>query len=107
MARTSLAVNTDPEVLHTTVATFSLAGALEGELAAGAAAGFDGIEFCASDLMASTLAPEQARARCADLGLSSDVYRPFRDLDATNASRFTANPRRAQAKLNIVTAQEI
>jgi 4-hydroxyphenylpyruvate dioxygenase len=92
------------EWLQTTIATCSLAGTLEGKLAAAAAAGFDGVELCEQDLVASALAPEQVRAHCADLGLSIDAYQPFRDFDSVDASRFCANLRRAEAKFDIMTA---
>jgi 4-hydroxyphenylpyruvate dioxygenase len=100
----ALAVGVDFNGLQTMIATLSLAGTLEDKLAAAAAAGFDGIELCEPDLLASTLAPEEVRARCADLGLSIDVYQPFRDFDSVYASRFSANLRRAEAKFDVMTA---
>jgi 4-hydroxyphenylpyruvate dioxygenase len=81
-----------------------LAGTLEDKLGAAAVAGFTGIELCESDLVASTLAPEQVRALCVDLGLSIDAYQPFRDFDSVDPSRFIANLRRAEAKFDIMTA---
>ncbi|MBO0880370.1 MAG: sugar phosphate isomerase/epimerase and 4-hydroxyphenylpyruvate domain-containing protein [Mycobacterium sp.] len=98
----SLAVGS--EWLQTTIATCSLGGTLEDKLAAAATAGFEGIELCEPDLVASALAPEQVRARCADLGLSIDAYQPFRDFDSIDAVRFSANLRRAEAKFDILTA---
>jgi hypothetical protein len=35
------------------------------------------------------------RKRCADLGLSIDLYQPFRDFDTVLPDRLTANLRRA------------
>jgi 4-hydroxyphenylpyruvate dioxygenase len=102
MPTRSLAV--DSQWLHTTIATCSLAGTLEDKLTAAAAAGFDGIELCEPDLVASALAPEQVRTRCAELGLSIDAYQPFRDFDSIDPSRFRANLRRAEAKFDIMTA---
>ena len=90
--------------LRTSIATVSLAGALKDKLAAAAAAGFDGIELWEPDLESSTLAPEQVRARCADLGLSIDAYQPFRDFDSVDASRFSANLSRAEAKFDLMAA---
>jgi hypothetical protein len=46
---------------QTTIATVRLDGALEGNLAATAATGFDDIELWDPDLVASTLAPEHMR----------------------------------------------
>ncbi|HWX26365.1 MAG TPA: TIM barrel protein [Steroidobacteraceae bacterium] len=81
-----------------------MAGTLEDKLDAASAAGFDGIELCEPDLVASTLAPEEVRARCADLGLAIEVYQPFRNFDSVDASRFSANLRRAEAKFDVMTA---
>ena len=67
---------------------------------AAAAAGFDGIEIFEPDLVVSALSPAEIRARCADLGLSIDLYQPFRDLDSTDPERYAAQPppRRAQVR---------
>jgi threonine dehydrogenase-like Zn-dependent dehydrogenase/sugar phosphate isomerase/epimerase len=97
-------VGDDSTRVQTTIATVTLGGTLEDKLAAVAAAGFDGIELWEPDLEASTLTPQQVRARCDDLGLSIDAYQPFRDFDSIDASRFSANLRRAEAKFDIMTA---
>lgn len=104
MRTRSLTVNSDSNRLQTAIATLSLGGTLEDKLDAAAAAGFDGIELCEPDLVASTLTPKEVGARSADLGLSIDVYQPFRDFDSVDASRFAANLRRAEAKFDIMTA---
>jgi hypothetical protein len=54
------------------------------------------------DLVASALAPAEIRARCAGLGLSIDLYQPFRDLDSTDAERFAYNLRRAERKFELM-----
>ena len=51
---------------------------LEDKLDAAAAAGFDGVEIFENDLVASSSTPAEVRKRCADLGLSIDLYQPFR-----------------------------
>lgn len=89
---------------RTTMATVGLGGTLEDKLAAAAAAGFDGIDVWEPDLASSTLGPEQVRARCADLGLSIDGFQPFRDFDSVDASRFSANLSRAEAKFDVMAA---
>jgi 4-hydroxyphenylpyruvate dioxygenase len=99
----SLTLSSDSKRIQTTIATLSLAGTLEDKLAAAAAAGFDGIELCEPDLVASALTPKEVRARCADLGLSIDAYQPFRDFDSVDLARFWANLRRAEAKFDIMT----
>jgi 3-dehydroshikimate dehydratase len=84
------------------VATVCLSGTLEDKIDAAAAAGFDGIELFEPDLVASPLPPERVRARCADLGLTIDLYQPFRDLDSTDADRLAANLRRAERKFDLM-----
>ena len=86
------------------IATVCLSGTLEDKLAAASAAGFDGIEIFEPDLVASPWAPKELAARCADLGLSIDLYQPFRDLDSTDADRFARNLRRAERKFDVMTA---
>ncbi|SDG80480.1 sugar phosphate isomerase/epimerase and 4-hydroxyphenylpyruvate domain-containing protein [Pseudonocardia oroxyli] len=89
---------------RTSLATVCLSGALDDKLVAAAAAGFDGVEIFEPDLVASPMPPGQVRLRCADLGLSVDLYQPFRDLDSTDPARFAANLRRADAKFAVMEA---
>ena len=86
------------------IATVCLSGTLEDKLAAAAAAGFDGIEVFEPDLIASPWAPKEIAARCADLGLSIDLYQPFRDLDSTDDERFARNLVRAERKFDVMAA---
>jgi len=85
-----------------TIATVCLSGTLEDKLSAAAAAGFDGIELFEPDLIASPLSPPELAARCADLGLTIDLYQPFRDLDSSDPVRFASNLRRAERKLDVM-----
>src|SRR3954449_4076439 len=85
-----------------TIATVCLSGTLEDKLVAAAAAGFDGIEIFEPDLIASPWAPAELAALCADLGLSIDLYQPFRDLDSTDDERFARNLRRAERKFDVM-----
>ncbi|MDP9459018.1 MAG: TIM barrel protein [Actinomycetota bacterium] len=85
------------------VATVCLSGTLEDKLSAAAAAGFDGIEVFEPDVIASPWSPREIAARCADLGLSIDLYQPFRDLDSTDRERFPRNLRRAERKFDVMT----
>jgi 4-hydroxyphenylpyruvate dioxygenase len=84
------------------IATVCLSGTLEDKLAAAAGAGFDGIELFEPDLLASPWAPAEIARRCADLGLSIDLYQPFRDLDSTDPDRFGRNLRRAERKFDVM-----
>ncbi|SHN47031.1 sugar phosphate isomerase/epimerase and 4-hydroxyphenylpyruvate domain-containing protein [Cryptosporangium aurantiacum] len=88
--------------LRTALATVCLSGTLEDKLTAAADAGFDGVEIFEPDLVAAPLSPGDVRVRCADLGLSIDLYQPFRDLDSTDPDRFAANLRRAERKFDVM-----
>ncbi|NJC86576.1 sugar phosphate isomerase/epimerase and 4-hydroxyphenylpyruvate domain-containing protein [Planosporangium mesophilum] len=84
------------------IATVCLSGTLEDKLAAAAAAGFDGVEIFENDLVASPLSPAQVREHCADLGLTIDLYQPFRDFEAVPPELLTANLRRAAHKFDLM-----
>jgi 4-hydroxyphenylpyruvate dioxygenase len=86
------------------IATVCLSGTREDKLSAAAAAGFDGVEVFEPDLVASPWSPAELAARCADLGLSIDLYQPFRDLDSTDPDRFARNLRRLDRKLDVMAA---
>lgn len=88
--------------VRTSIATVSLSGALTEKLTAAARAGFDGVEIFENDLLASPLTPEEVRARCADLGLSIDLYQPMRDIEAVPAEEFRRNLRRAEHKFRLM-----
>lgn len=88
--------------MRTALATVCLSGTLEDKLVAAADAGFDGVEIFEPDLVACPSSPGDVRVRCADLGLSIDLYQPFRDLDSTDPARFAANLRRAERKFDVM-----
>ncbi|HKN98930.1 MAG TPA: TIM barrel protein [Pseudonocardiaceae bacterium] len=85
------------------IATVCLSGTLEDKLAAAAAAGFDGVEIFENDLVQSALSPAEVRKLCADLGLSVDLYQPFRDFEAVPPDVLRANLRRADRKFDLMT----
>ncbi|RPF37692.1 bifunctional sugar phosphate isomerase/epimerase/4-hydroxyphenylpyruvate dioxygenase family protein [Streptomyces sp. TLI_185] len=86
----------------TSIATVSLSGSLTEKLTAASRAGFDGVEIFENDLLASPLSPEEIRARCADLGLSIDLYQPMRDIEAVPEDEFARNLRRARHKFEVM-----
>ncbi|MCX4766309.1 sugar phosphate isomerase/epimerase and 4-hydroxyphenylpyruvate domain-containing protein [Streptomyces sp. NBC_01275] len=88
--------------MRTSIATVSLSGSLTEKLTAASRAGFDGVEIFENDLLASPLAPEEVRARCADLGLTIDLYQPMRDIEAVPAEEFARNLRRARRKFELM-----
>ncbi|MFD8232195.1 bifunctional sugar phosphate isomerase/epimerase/4-hydroxyphenylpyruvate dioxygenase family protein [Streptomyces sp. NPDC059696] len=88
--------------MRTSIATVSLSGSLTEKLTAAARAGFDGVEIFENDLLAGHLTPEDIRARCADLGLSIDLYQPMRDIEAVPEADFALNLRRARHKFDLM-----
>ena len=91
-------------VPRTAIATVCISGTLEDKLAAAAGAGFDGVEIFEPDFVASPSSATEIRERCADLGLSIDLYQPFRDFDSTDPERLAANLRRAELKFDVMEA---
>ncbi|WP_233518010.1 bifunctional sugar phosphate isomerase/epimerase/4-hydroxyphenylpyruvate dioxygenase family protein [Streptomyces corynorhini] len=87
---------------RTSIATVSLSGSLSEKLGAAAAAGFDGVEIFENDLIASPLSPEEVRTRAADLGLTIDLYQPFRDAEAVPEEILRRNLRRAERKFALM-----
>ncbi|UIX29646.1 bifunctional sugar phosphate isomerase/epimerase/4-hydroxyphenylpyruvate dioxygenase family protein [Streptomyces sp. GQFP] len=88
--------------MRTSIATVSLSGSLTEKLTAASRAGFDGVEIFENDLLASPLTPEEIRARCADLGLTIDLYQPMRDIEAVPEDEFVRNLRRARHKFELM-----
>ncbi|MDX2548303.1 bifunctional sugar phosphate isomerase/epimerase/4-hydroxyphenylpyruvate dioxygenase family protein [Streptomyces sp. WI04-05B] len=88
--------------MRTSIATVSLSGTLTEKLTAASRAGFDGVEIFENDLLASPLTPEEIRARCADLGLTIDLYQPMRDIEAVPDDEFARNLRRARHKFELM-----
>ncbi|MDK1348575.1 TIM barrel protein [Streptomyces sp. 378] len=88
--------------MRTSIATVCLSGSLTEKLDAAARAGFDGVEIFENDLLASSLTPEDIRARCADLGLTVDLYQPMRDMEAVPEAEFARNLRRARHKFELM-----
>ncbi|EXG81807.1 sugar phosphate isomerase/epimerase and 4-hydroxyphenylpyruvate domain-containing protein [Cryptosporangium arvum] len=88
--------------MRTAIATVCLSGTLEDKLVAAADAGFDGVEIFEPDLVASPTSPGEVRVLCRDLGLSIDLYQPFRDLDSVDPGRFAASLRRAERKFDVM-----
>ena len=88
--------------MRTSIATVCLSGTLEDRLDAAAGAGFDGVEIFENDLVASVSSPEAIRQRVADLGLTIDLYQPFRDAEGAPPERFATVERRFRAKLDLM-----
>ncbi|MCU1574708.1 MAG: Xylose isomerase domain protein barrel [Micrococcaceae bacterium] len=89
--------------MRTGIATVCLSGTLKEKMRACATAGFDGIEIFEQDLVTSALAPEEIRTIAGDLGLTLDLYQPFRDFDSVPENLLAANLRRAAAKFRLMS----
>jgi 3-dehydroshikimate dehydratase len=86
--------------MRRSIATVCLSGTLDEKLAAAARAGFDGVEIFENDLINSPLAPADVRALAGELGLTIDLYQPFRDFEAV--ADLEPNLRRAEAKFDVM-----
>ncbi|MCW2771462.1 MAG: 4-hydroxyphenylpyruvate dioxygenase [Aeromicrobium sp.] len=88
--------------MRRSVATVCLSGSLAEKMHAAAAAGFDGIEVFEPDLVASELSPEEIRSLADRLGLTLDLYQPFRDFEGVGDDELADNMRRAEAKFAVM-----
>lgn len=88
--------------MRTSIATVCLSGTLDQKLVAAHEAGFDGVEIFEPDLVASPHSPEAIRARADQLGLSLDLYQPFRDFEGVGPELLDQNIRRAAAKFALM-----
>ena len=67
-----------------------MSGTLREKLEAIAAARFDGFELFENDLIYFNGSPAEVGALAADLGLSCDLYQPFRDFEGVPDAERTA-----------------
>ncbi|WP_262106153.1 bifunctional sugar phosphate isomerase/epimerase/4-hydroxyphenylpyruvate dioxygenase family protein [Arthrobacter sp. Marseille-P9274] len=88
--------------MRTSIATVCLSGTLEEKMQACADAGFDGIEIFEQDLLVSPSSPARIRALADELGLSLDLYQPFRDFEGVGEDLLEANLYRAEAKFRLM-----
>jgi 4-hydroxyphenylpyruvate dioxygenase len=88
--------------MKTSIATVCLSGTLAEKLRAASDSGFDGVEIFEQDLVVSPHSPEQIRRRGDELGLSFDLYQPFRDLDGVAEEVFEDNLRRLESKFRLM-----
>jgi 4-hydroxyphenylpyruvate dioxygenase len=88
--------------MRTSIATVCLSGTLDQKLVAAQEAGFDGVEIFEPDLVASPHSPEAIRVRAEQLGLSLDLYQPFRDFEGVGPDLLEQNLRRAAAKFTLM-----
>lgn len=88
--------------MRSSIATVCISGSLREKLTAIARAEFDGFELFENDLVTSSLSPEEVRSRADDLGLTIELYQPFRDFEGVPAEQLRANLRRAERKFDLM-----
>jgi len=84
------------------IATVSLSGMLREKLQAAAAAHFDGVEIFENDLLQFPGTPAEVRRLCEDLGLTIDIFQPFRDFDAATPAQVARSLERAERKFDVM-----
>src|SRR5262245_44380693 len=88
--------------MRRSIATVSLSGSLTEKLTAIGGARFDGVEIFENDLVASEMSPRDVRRRAADLGLTIDLYQPFRDFEGVPPAVLARGLRRAEHKFAVM-----
>ncbi len=89
---------------RTCIATVCLSGTLPEKLEAIASVGFDGVEIFENDLLTFDGSPADVRRIAADLGLSIDIFQPFRDFEAMPEPQRRRNLDRAERKFDVMQA---
>ena len=89
-------------LMRRSIATVCLSGTLDEKLVAAARAGFDGVELFEADLSTRRWLPPRSARRADELGLTVDLYQPFRDFEAVPRATFERNLRRAEAKFDVM-----
>lgn len=86
------------------IATVSMSGTLREKLEAIAAARFDGFELFEPDLINFNGTPAEVGAISVDLGLTCELYQPFRDFEGSPDPVFRRNLDRAERKFDVMEA---
>lgn len=88
--------------MRTSIATVCLSGGLVEKLHACADAGFDGIEVMDADLISARESPDEIKALAERLGLTIDMFQPFRDVEGVEDEVFADTLRRAEEKFRVM-----
>ncbi len=88
--------------MRRSIATVCLGGNLREKLEAAAAARYDGVEIFENDLLYFGGTPKDVRQLAADLGLTIDLYQPFRDFETSNGEMARRNLDRARRKFDVM-----
>ena len=89
---------------RTCIATVALSGTLPDKLEAAAAIGFDGVEIMEADLLSFDGTAAEIQRIAQDLGLTIDLYQPFRDFEAMPEPARSRNLDRAERKFDVMQA---
>ncbi|NIC36185.1 sugar phosphate isomerase/epimerase and 4-hydroxyphenylpyruvate domain-containing protein [Halomonas desiderata] len=84
------------------IATLSLSGSLPEKLQAIAAAGFDGCELFENDLLSYPGRPDEIRRMAENLGLTIEIFQPFRDFEGVQPEQLERNLVRAEHKFDLM-----
>jgi 4-hydroxyphenylpyruvate dioxygenase len=90
--------------MHRSIATVSISGTLRQKMEAVAAARFDGIELFENDFINYRGSAASLRSMASDLGLSIDLYQPFRDFEGMPEAQFQRSLERAERKFDLMQA---
>jgi 4-hydroxyphenylpyruvate dioxygenase len=90
--------------MHRSIATVSISGTLRKKMEAVAAARFDGIELFENDFISYSGSAAELRSMASDLGLSIDLYQPFRDFEGMPDAQFRRSLERAERKFDLMQA---
>ncbi|MBP2228410.1 4-hydroxyphenylpyruvate dioxygenase [Azospirillum agricola] len=88
--------------MRRSIATVSLSGTLPEKLEAIAAARFDGVEIFEPDLTGHHGRPREIRDMAADLGLTIDLFQPFRNAEGVEPARFARGLDRLERKFDLM-----
>ena len=84
------------------IATVSLGGKLTDKLEAIAAAGFESIEIFEPNLLSYEGTAREIARYTAELGLTMEVFQPFRDFEGVSEEQFRHNLDRAESKFDLM-----
>ncbi|WP_295380218.1 bifunctional sugar phosphate isomerase/epimerase/4-hydroxyphenylpyruvate dioxygenase family protein [uncultured Pseudacidovorax sp.] len=93
--------------MRRSIATVSLSGTLRQKLEAVAAAGFDGVELFEPDFTHFPGSAADLGRMAADLGLTIDLFQPFRDFEAMPPEAFARSLERAERKFDLMQAMGV
>ncbi len=88
--------------MRRSIATVCVSGTLSEKLEAIAMARFDGVEIFENDLIFHPGRPAEIRQMAADLGLTIDLFQPFRDFEGVSPEKFKQNLDRAERKFDLM-----